>query len=244
MRVWLLGGIDPTGGAGLLRDAWVAQRFAPDVTPSCGVTALTRQGHGAPARLVQFPPAGFGAALERLPAPDAVKLGLVDPAFVPGLVERLSRLSCPIVLDPVLLASDGGQLGSLSDAFTHLTRLCTVVTPNREEARAWAGPQSPDPAADTRRALGCAWVLLKDVEADARDQVCDLLIGADARHRFVRLRRPGPDPRGTGCALSTAIACALARGASVPEATAAAIAWLDDARETQVRGPDGRPHLG
>ena len=48
----------------------------------------------------------------------------------------------------------------------------------------------------------------------------------------------GPDPRGTGCALATAIACGLARGDDLHDAVANAIAWLDTAR-THTLALDG-----
>ncbi|HWB82183.1 MAG TPA: bifunctional hydroxymethylpyrimidine kinase/phosphomethylpyrimidine kinase, partial [Nannocystaceae bacterium] len=65
----------------------------------------------------------------------------------------------------------------------------------------------------------------------------------DAVHDFVRTRVSGVDPRGTGCALATAIACALGRGEALIDACAQAIAWLDEARLHTAPGPDGRPHL-
>jgi hydroxymethylpyrimidine/phosphomethylpyrimidine kinase len=54
---------------------------------------------------------------------------------------------------------------------------------------------------------------------------------------------PGPDPRGTGCALASAIACELARRLELPLACERAIAWLDAARSRLVLGPEGRWHL-
>jgi hydroxymethylpyrimidine/phosphomethylpyrimidine kinase len=60
---------------------------------------------------------------------------------------------------------------------------------------------------------------------------------------FDRSRIEGPDPRGTGCALATAIACGLAAGASVREAVSCGIEWLDVARTRTEPGPDRRAHL-
>ena len=43
MSLGLVGGLDPTGGAGLLRDAWTAQSLAPSLSVRCVATALTEQ---------------------------------------------------------------------------------------------------------------------------------------------------------------------------------------------------------
>jgi hydroxymethylpyrimidine/phosphomethylpyrimidine kinase len=244
VSVWLLGGLDPTGGAGLIRDAWTAGRFAPKLEVSCAVTAFTQQGRGAPARLRAFPPERFEAAIRSLPPPDAIKLGLIDPRLTGRLSSILQTAQCPVVLDPVLEASDGGGLGAATPALRDLAQFATVVTPNRAEADAFIERETGDLPSATKDALGSPWILLKDAEPGDSNTICDVLIGEGERHRFVRPRQGGPDPRGTGCALSTALACALAQGDSVRDAAEAAISWLDVARQSLTPGPSGHPHLG
>jgi hydroxymethylpyrimidine/phosphomethylpyrimidine kinase len=55
-------------------------------------------------------------------------------------------------------------------------------------------------------------------------------------------RLPGASPRGTGCALATAIAIAIARGLSLGDAVAQAKAWLH-ARIAQARTVGDERHL-
>jgi hydroxymethylpyrimidine/phosphomethylpyrimidine kinase len=234
--LWVLGGRDPTGGAGVDRDRATAATVAPELELAVLVTADTDQGDGRPARAHARAPLELARELATLPAPSAVKLGLVPDAAVDPVLAALRPLSCPIVLDPVLVASDGGALGSSAAGLRRLVAIATLVTPNRAEAAALAD------AVDVVAALRPAAVLLKDAESDP-SRVVDMLALADAVHRFDRPRRPGADPRGTGCALATAIACHLARGVPLPDACARAIAWLDDARTRTHPGPDGRPHL-
>ncbi len=229
MILWILGGRDPSGGAGVDRDRATAAAVAPELRLAVLVTADTEQGDGRPARSHPRAPAQLARELATFPAPSAVKLGLVPDAAVDVVLAALQPWRCPIVLDPVLHASDGGALGSSVSGLRRLAAIATLVTPNRAEATALGDPIA-------------AAALLKDAEPDPTRVVDRLVIGG-AVHRFDRPRKAGPDPRGTGCALATAIACHLARGATLTDACTHAIAWLDDARTRTRPGPDGRPHL-
>jgi len=244
--LWIVGGHDPTGGAGVLRDRWTAEAFAPGLAVSIVVTADTEQGDGRPARAHPVAAHGLTQELAGLPAPSAVKLGLVPESLVDTMLAALAQVACPVVLDPVLHASDGGALGSSVAGVRRLARLATLVTPNRREAEALVGAAASDDDGfldALARALAPAAVLLKDGHGVDPTHVRDRLVERGVVTELARPRIPGPDPRGTGCALATAIACALATGATLRSACLRAIAWLDDARTRTTIGPDGRPHL-
>ncbi len=49
-KLWIVGGMDPTGGAGVWRDVWTASRLAPELEIRAVVTAFTWQGRGVLAR--------------------------------------------------------------------------------------------------------------------------------------------------------------------------------------------------
>jgi hydroxymethylpyrimidine/phosphomethylpyrimidine kinase len=246
VSVWLVGGLDPTGGAGVMRDRATARIVAPELAVSVVVTAQTEQGDGRAARAYPRSTTELARELAALPAPTAVKIGLVPEAVVDTVIAAVQPWSCAKVLDPVLHASDGGALGSSIAGLRRLAAIATLVTPNRAEALALAASTTSDPdalLAELSDALAPAAVLLKDGHGSDPERVCDRLWAAGVVHRFERPRRPGLDPRGTGCALATAIACRLAEGTPLTEACAQAIAWLDDARTRTIEGPDGRPHL-
>ncbi|MBX7078800.1 MAG: bifunctional hydroxymethylpyrimidine kinase/phosphomethylpyrimidine kinase [Nannocystaceae bacterium] len=241
MTLWLIGGHDPTGGAGITRDEATAARLAPALPRRAVSTAATWQGDGRPARAQARPAEAFARELEGIEHARAIKLGLVPQSLVATLVAALARSAAPCVMDPVLRASDGGALGSSAGALLQLLPRVTVVTPNRDETVALLGVPASELVVASLAARGAAAWLFKDVEPGP--QVCDRLVEGARVHEFRRPRRAGADPRGTGCALATAIACGLAQGTSLREACARAIAWLDDARTHVVAGPDGRPHL-
>jgi len=225
----ILGGLDPTGGAGVLRDFHTARRVSPTLPTRTVITAWTRQGHGRPASSMFVGEHALQEQLTTVVAPRAVKIGLL-PADAVDLVRAwLERWpGCFVVLDPVLWASDGGVLGEHA-AVQELAMHASLLTPNRHEADAlgWTkGHARP--------------VLVKGGHADDGDLVRDVLHVAGESVVFERSRQPGPEIRGTGCALATAIAAFGATGHELRQAVAEAIAWLDAQRPRAVAvGRDG-----
>jgi hydroxymethylpyrimidine/phosphomethylpyrimidine kinase len=232
----LIGGLDPTGGAGLLRDAWTVEAVELMVEVIAIATALTRQGHGEPAQAFPVAPERLRSELERVSDVAVVKIGMVASTQIAVLAEALDRLrgeGAKIVLDPVMRASDGGSIGAGPAELLELAGHVDLVTPNPDELA----------ALEAVGRIPCA--VLSKGEWVEGERVRDRLIGPEpGRERiFERPRVAGPDPRGTGCALASAIACELARGLELGFACERSIAWLDAARQRLVRGPDGRWQL-
>jgi hydroxymethylpyrimidine/phosphomethylpyrimidine kinase len=235
VTIVVVGGLDPGGGAGLLRD--VATATALGARPHAIGTAWTEQGAGLH-RVEPRAPEAVGAALARALAtlrPAAVKIGMAaSPATAAALIEALADFAGPVVVDPVLATSRGGPLwAGTARELLPLLRRATLVTPNAVEATALSGgPVATSAAAGVagRHLIGgegLAAVLVKGGHlADRDDLVTDLLVTQTATTAFPHPRRPGPSPRGTGCALATAIAIELARGAPPGEAVRRAIDWL------------------
>jgi hydroxymethylpyrimidine/phosphomethylpyrimidine kinase len=245
VTIWLLGGFDPTGGAGILRDFATAGVVAPSLPVRCVITAWTRQGDGAPARAEPVDPDRLLEQLRGLGKPRAVKIGLVPAALVEPLLEGLEPVEAPIVVDPVLCASDGGALGSTASSLAPLIERATLVTPNLDEAAALTGVH--DDAVDrmgaalTERFPGVS-ILVKGGHSSDPNCVVDHLWSRGQVRHLARRRAAGPDPRGTGCALATAIACRLGQGERLDRAVDDGVAWLDD-RRTRVVMQRGAAHL-
>ena len=122
---------------------------------------------------------------------------------------------------------------SVSTLFVHLVWSTAdreaILTPNLDEA-AWLLGKPVRTLSDTReaaralRALGVAAVLVKGghLEGDATD----VLLSSTGESLLASPRIAGPSPRGTGCALATAIAVNLARGETLERAVASAKTWL------------------
>ena len=233
----LVGGLDPGAGAGVVRD--LLTTVALGARGEVVGTAWTEQGFSSARAIEPRAPervlVALAAALARVGqegnAGSAVKIGMVTNAPIAQAIETALRAYAgPVVYDPVLRASSGDSLydGERS-AILALARRATLLTPNLGEA-AWLLDRPVRSESDARaaardlRALGIAAVLVKGghLEGDATD----VLLSPAGESLFSSPRIPGPSPRGTGCALATAIAVGLARGETVECAVASAKTWL------------------
>ena len=245
-----VGGVDPGGGAGVVRDLLTAAALG-----ARGVvvgTAWTEQGpHSARAIEPRAPDrvqAGLASALARVGATrTAVKIGMVATApIAQAIAAALASYPGPVVYDPVLRASSSDALyvGDRSSILA-LARRVTLLTPNLSEA-AWLLERPVQNESEARAAardlcsLGIPAVLVKGghLEGDATD----VLVSPDGETVFSSPRIHGPSPRGTGCALATAIAVGLARGEPAPHAVAAAKTWLTN-HIANARDVGGEWHL-
>ena len=251
ITIVLVGGVDPRGGAGLVRDVLTAAALG--ARPIVVGTAWTRQADDVHAVEPRAPEALRDALRQELSQPQppaAVKIGMVaDGDAAAAIVDGLGAYAGPVVVDPVLASSRGRPLTRATSAeLLPLLRRATLVTPNAREAEALAGRPVADleSAAAAGRALvaaGVSAVLVKGGHLGGpSDPVTDTLLVGGALHRFARARVAGGDVRGTGCALATAIAVALGRGAPLVTAIETATAWLARALAAAVPVGDER-HL-
>lgn len=234
----LVGGVDPGTGAGLGRDLSVSNAWG-----ARGVlvgTAWTEQGgSGAPAIEARDPErvrrslAAARARLGQSGTSVGVKIGMIaNEAIAHAILDGLEGSSCPVVFDPVLRATSGETLYQGNrDAVLALARRTTLLTPNLAEAswltdRPVRGEREAREAARILRDLGVPAVLLKGGHLDGA--ATDILLWREGETLFSSPRVQGPSPRGTGCALATAIAVGLAKGDSLDLAVATAKAWLTE----------------
>jgi hydroxymethylpyrimidine/phosphomethylpyrimidine kinase len=148
-----------------------------------------------------------------------------------------------IVYDPVMTASTGDPLSGASFVETvraSLLPLVDCLTPNLAEAASLLGERISRSEADMARQgaallkLGPRAVLMKGGHLE-REEAVDLLVTEDAIRRFAAPRLASKNLHGTGCTLSSAIAANIVLGCSLPEAVAAAKAFV---REAIERGRD------
>ena len=144
--VLVIAGSDSSGGAGLTRDIRTLTRL--EARALCAITAVTAQSD-ASVRAVQVVPAELVraqiAAAFATARVDAIKIGmLATAATVQAVAASLPADGPPIVLDPVLVATSGGELldrGGREALRTLLLPRATVLTPNIPEAAALLGTQ-------------------------------------------------------------------------------------------------------
>lgn len=157
---------------------------------------------------------------------DAIKIGMLANApIVRAVAEALSRPGrARIVLDPVLRSTTGRTL--LDDAGQRalielLLPLADLITPNLPEAEALLGHPirgiaGMKVAARQLLELGPRAVLVKG--GHRRGEAVDVFADAGETLVLSAPRIASRNTRGTGCVLSTACACFLARDFALPEA--------------------------
>ena len=233
-----VGGFDPSGGAGVVRDLLTARtlgaavRLVPTAWTAQSAAGVRSVEPRTPAALAQ----AVADALVAAPAHTAIKLGMMpDAAAARAVLEALRAFTGPVVFDPVLGASSGGALfvgdpGALLD----LASRATVVTPNAIEAALLSGQAIIDDAEAATEAgrrlvaAGARAVLVKGGHLTGATAV-DVLVTPTGVNLFAADRLSGPPVRGTGCALATAIAVALGRGRALVDAVSEAKLWLHQA---------------
>ena len=238
-KLLTIAGSDPSGGAGAQAD--LKTFSALGCYGMAAITAITAQNTRGVSAVFPVAPdavaAQIDAVLSDIP-PDAVKIGMVaTPDIARAVAKALARGAARnVVLDPVLAPTQGVTLASAglgAALLTHLTPLARLVTPNLYEAGALTDtPVARDVDAMTAQARalvagGARAVLVKG--GDLAGEPVDVLVeGADVR--LFRGRRVATHhTHGTGCALSSAIAAELAKGATLVDAIAAAKSWLEQA---------------
>ena len=233
-----IAGSDPTGGAGIQADLQVFRALG--VHGAAAITALTVQDSE---RVHQSLPAFPNVLLDQVRVLfrdlkiDAVKIGMLATDDVARhLLVALGELppEVPIVLDPVLAASDGTSLlerrawGTLCE----LIPRCALVTPNLIEAEQLTGCETGTRDGVEKAArvfiddFGAKSVLIKGGHRDGAPD--DLFATAatnnggiepeNEMHWLAGERIDSGPIHGTGCALSAAIAAELAKGAELPAA--------------------------
>ncbi|HVR27922.1 MAG TPA: bifunctional hydroxymethylpyrimidine kinase/phosphomethylpyrimidine kinase [Thermoanaerobaculia bacterium] len=248
-----IAGSDPGGGAGIQADL---KTFAAHGGYGMTVvTAITVQSTTGIAAVEPLSPdlveRQYRSVVDDIGV-DAVKIGMLATA---GIVSRLARCletlgpEVPIVLDPVLAASDGTPLlgpGGLERLVEELLPRATVITPNRGEAeailgRAAAGELDVEAAARELHARGPA-VLVTGGDAPG-DEVVDVLVAGGEVTVFRLPRLHTRSTHGTGCTLSSAIAARLAGGAGLHQAVERAIGYVRGAMDPGLALGRGRAPL-
>jgi len=211
-----LGGLDPSGGAGILRDALTLAELG--CQPMAVSLAETLQ-NGLTCTRIESPALDPVICLENL-APHlagrwGVKFSLcaLDGATFRRLCATLRHLAPPLrIWDPILAPSAGVGLHNGGDLRRMAAEILPmggwVVSPNRGEAAAFAGmaPEailgaSPESLAAPWLETGAAAVWLKGGHGGG-DEIQDFWITREGLQALERVPRLPGERRGTGCLLS------------------------------------------
>lgn len=255
-RVLSIAGSDSGGGAGIQADLKTCAALgcygmtaitAITVQNTLGVTGI----HGIPLNTVRDQ---IDAVVSDIGV-DAVKIGmLATPEVVSVVADAIRRHQLQnVVLDPVMVATSGDRLivpETAQALVKELFPLCTVITPNLDEAalllgRSIDGIPELDAAVADLLAMGAPSVLLKGGHLNG-DVVMDVLgLQGQTASDYLRLqsqRIVTHNGHGTGCTLSSAIASFLAQGLPLAQAVTEARRYILGAIEAGADVYTGHGH--
>jgi hydroxymethylpyrimidine/phosphomethylpyrimidine kinase len=247
-----IGGLDPTGGAGILVDA-AAARCVGVHTAAVLTVSTVQDGNrfiSAEAAEASSVRSAMEAVLGSVKI-GAIKTGALGSADIVGVVAEYARRKAtpPVVVDPVVASTTGGAL--LDDKGVRLLRdellrNACLVTPNLGEAEILTLEKIEDVSGMLGAArrlidIGAGAALIKGGHLESQN-IADVFVDRRGREKIFHAERHAQtEVRGTGCALASMIAGLIAKGHDVLEAVAMARPILSRAiLEAREIGPGPR----
>lgn len=236
MKTFLtIAGSDPSGGAGIQADIKTAAAFG--LYSMSVITAVTVQNTMGVSAVVPMAPELIRAQAESVfddIFPDCVKIGMCATESAAENIACLLEKYKPknTVIDTILLSSSGFALldpSAVERFCERLFPLADIITPNVPEAEKLSGMNivcendMEKSARQMHDKWGCA-VLLKGGHLHG----CDIFYDG-AFHYYRHELIDNPNTHGTGCTLSSALACSLALGMKNSDAVRTAVNYVTGA---------------
>jgi hydroxymethylpyrimidine/phosphomethylpyrimidine kinase len=251
-NILLIGGLDPSGCAGIAADlktcmAWDAYGL-PVITV---VTAQNTQGVSAiepvPLKTIQAQVESIVSDIEI----HAVKIGLLGSSRILNLVVSLCReYALPnIVVDPVLRSTTGYDFfdsGLVRNYIEKLFPVADVITPNIDEATLFSAIEVKDLPSMKEAAIKLHRSGAKNVVITGGhlpESAIDLLYDGSRHQVFEAKKVTNTNARGLGCTFASIVAVHVARKESIPSAITAAKEFIAKAMVHPFRIGKGRGPL-
>lgn len=236
-----IAGSDPSGGAGLQADLKTFSRFGVyGMTAITGLTVGNTQGVREVHSLSpDFIRKQYQSVITDI-KPSAVKTGMLfNKEIICTVADKLANLSCPVVVDPVMVTKRGDVLIPKQAQTFYIDQLlqwADVLTPNIPEAELLAqkkinSSDQMEKAAQILVEMGCNAVIIKGGHWKDSADSDDLLFDGN---EMIWLRSKRHDTRhthGAGDSFSAAVTALLAKGKSVYEAAKQAKKYISRAIE-------------
>lgn len=243
-----IAGSDCTGGAGIQADIRAAA--ANGVFTMTAVTAVTAQNSHGVSAVYPVPPSILEAQLNDIledVRPDAIKIGMLGSCENGETIARVLKnyRGIPVVIDPVMSSSAGGDLNSstgqiLELYLSKLFPIATVVTPNLIESELFLKQTTAKGGADSIEEFAGSLLRLFRSEAvvlkgghSSGDILTDTLAyrsesGIVRFKTFCSRRISCKNLHGTGCVYSSLLASELAKGRDLSRAFTNASAMIKE----------------
>ncbi len=254
-KVLTIAGSDCSGGAGIQAD--IKTITVHKMYAMSAITALTAQNTTGVYGISEVTPEFVANQLDCIfndIYPDAVKIGMVlNSDIIKVIAQKLKDYKVKnIVIDPVMVSTSGSKLlcdEAMKALITDLLPIGSIITPNIPEAEVLCGIdiKNEDDMIKAVKIIAKnipnAAILIKG--GHLINDAIDLLYLNGEYEWFRAERINNPNTHGTGCTLSSAIACNLADGLSLKESIKNAKSFLVGALKSQMnlgKGPGPLDH--
>lgn len=237
-KVLTVAGSDCSGGAGIQADIktiTVHKMYAMSV-----ITALTAQNTLGVRDIMNATPDFVAEQMDAVFTdilPDAVKIGMVSSIDIIDVISaKLKEYGAKnVVLDPVMISTSGHRLIEeyAQNVLTEkLFPMADIITPNIPEAEVISGMKIKNKNDMEKAAEIISKMCKGNILVKGGHRVCDasdLLYCNGKIFWFETKKINNPNTHGTGCTLSSAIACNLASGMTMEDAVGKAKEYLTGA---------------
>ncbi|WP_291069181.1 MULTISPECIES: bifunctional hydroxymethylpyrimidine kinase/phosphomethylpyrimidine kinase [unclassified Empedobacter] len=237
--VLTIAGFDGSGSAGIQADTKTISAHGCYATNV--LTALPVQNTQGVQNIYEIPAQAIREQIQSILEdiyPDAIKIGMVHSVELVHIIsEELKNYNKPIVYDPVMVATSGHRLikeETLEACIEKLFPLATLITPNLDEASILVNHKIDSAElmlsyGETILNLGCQNLLLKGGHLQQEKIISYLFQKEQPVQSYTSQKIETKNTHGSGCTLSSAIACNLALGVSLTQSVQLAQEYVEQA---------------
>ena len=225
MNLLSIGGSDPSSGAGIQSDLRI---FSTDnVYWLTVITAITGQNT---LKFGKVEPVSVNILKNQLQLVfsdfkiDGIKIGMVyDSQIIKTIYQQLKKLKIPIVVDPVIKSTTGGELlkkSAIKDYQRYIIPLATVITPNKYEAEILSktkinSKNIPEKIAKTIQKMGAKNVSITGIQTK-ENKISDFILEKNKKY-VISGDKISKINHGSGGNYASAILFSLAKNKSIKE---------------------------
>ena len=220
MNILSIAGSDPSSGAGIQSDIKTFSSLS--VYGLTVITSITSQNTSNFSKVEPISPVMIKSQIDSIISDfsiDAIKIGMVfNSSVIKSIFNKLKKLDCPIILDPVIKSTTGGVLlekNAISSYKKLLIPLAYVITPNIFEAEKLSGmkiktKKELEKSAQKIKKLGVKNVVITGNLFD-RGKITDYVL-ENSKHYFLTRKKLPLVNHGSGCNFSAALTVAIGKG--------------------------------
>ncbi len=238
-----IGGLDPSGGAGIILDIKVFSGLGVHGFAVSGVLTAQSTDSVSDSRAIEDDL--FAAQIREVISNykiSSLKIGLISASQISILLNFKEFYQIPNrIVDPIMFSTSGFEFNGRSDLLP-LISASTLVLPNSDEARGLLGLKEgivisgPDLIMEFKKRILCEAILLKGSHQNA---ATDLFLSQDGNLKEIQgvSSRSSMDVHGTGCFLSSAIAANLSKNLNLEDSIVEAKKYLSSKLASAIKLP-------